>query len=250
MLTPSLRNKLNTLFTQIDAPDGLLNLIEIEGLLHAVVITPEIIQPSEWLPKIFNDRMPDYKSIEQAQSVMSVLMDCYNHYNELRNKGRLNYTYDVKELDAEKFDDIIDWGWGFLAGLRLRMPFWMSRIVAEELSIEEDPVANSVGVIKALVDDEFDTTPMIKNIKDEYDGEISEEELEQHLIANLITLLPEAVKIIQEFGEHMDQRRKAELVKSRPSRSKKIGRNEPCPCGSGKKYKKCCALTEQDSYLH
>jgi preprotein translocase subunit SecA len=22
--------------------------------------------------------------------------------------------------------------------------------------------------------------------------------------------------------------------------SRKIGRNEPCPCGSGKKYKKCC----------
>ncbi|MFR7895260.1 MAG: SEC-C metal-binding domain-containing protein [Dysosmobacter sp.] len=21
---------------------------------------------------------------------------------------------------------------------------------------------------------------------------------------------------------------------------KKIGRNEPCPCGSGKKYKNCC----------
>ena len=25
----------------------------------------------------------------------------------------------------------------------------------------------------------------------------------------------------------------------------KIGRNDPCPCGSGKKYKKCCLLTEQ-----
>ena len=23
---------------------------------------------------------------------------------------------------------------------------------------------------------------------------------------------------------------------------KNIGRNQPCPCGSGKKYKKCCAL--------
>jgi len=22
----------------------------------------------------------------------------------------------------------------------------------------------------------------------------------------------------------------------------KVGRNEPCPCGSGKKYKKCCAI--------
>ena len=25
-------------------------------------------------------------------------------------------------------------------------------------------------------------------------------------------------------------------------KSKKIGRNEPCPCGSGKKYKKCCGV--------
>lgn len=23
----------------------------------------------------------------------------------------------------------------------------------------------------------------------------------------------------------------------------KIGRNEPCPCGSGRKYKKCCGVT-------
>ena len=29
-------------------------------------------------------------------------------------------------------------------------------------------------------------------------------------------------------------------------KSKKIGRNEPCPCGSGKKYKKCCGLTEEE----
>lgn len=27
-------------------------------------------------------------------------------------------------------------------------------------------------------------------------------------------------------------------------KSPKIGRNEPCPCGSGKKYKKCCGKNE------
>ena len=26
----------------------------------------------------------------------------------------------------------------------------------------------------------------------------------------------------------------------KPVTSKKVGRNDPCPCGSGKKYKKCC----------
>ena len=32
-----------------------------------------------------------------------------------------------------------------------------------------------------------------------------------------------------------------ELLRSQiPKTSTKIGRNEPCPCGSGKKYKQCC----------
>ncbi len=33
--------------------------------------------------------------------------------------------------------------------------------------------------------------------------------------------------------------------KPAPVRSKKIGRNDPCPCGSGKKYKKCCMMKEK-----
>jgi len=31
-----------------------------------------------------------------------------------------------------------------------------------------------------------------------------------------------------------------EKQKQAPVRVKKVGRNDPCPCGSGKKYKKCC----------
>ncbi|MBE5940783.1 MAG: SEC-C domain-containing protein [Lachnospiraceae bacterium] len=42
-----------------------------------------------------------------------------------------------------------------------------------------------------------------------------------------------------------DANRRAELYKEQKSshtivKDKKIGRNEPCPCGSGKKYKFCC----------
>ena len=29
-------------------------------------------------------------------------------------------------------------------------------------------------------------------------------------------------------------------VKRQPRKVNKIGRNDPCPCGSGKKYKQCC----------
>ncbi len=31
-----------------------------------------------------------------------------------------------------------------------------------------------------------------------------------------------------------------DIVKGQPIKSNKVGRNDPCPCGSGKKYKKCC----------
>ena len=37
-------------------------------------------------------------------------------------------------------------------------------------------------------------------------------------------------------------------LKKQPVRNagKKVGRNDPCPCGSGKKYKKCCGMHEDD----
>ena len=31
-----------------------------------------------------------------------------------------------------------------------------------------------------------------------------------------------------------------ETIKKQPKKSEKIGRNDPCPCGSGRKYKQCC----------
>ena len=34
----------------------------------------------------------------------------------------------------------------------------------------------------------------------------------------------------------------AAKVVRKPATSSKVGRNDPCPCGSGKKYKKCCGL--------
>ncbi|MBQ5389368.1 MAG: SEC-C domain-containing protein [Clostridia bacterium] len=29
-------------------------------------------------------------------------------------------------------------------------------------------------------------------------------------------------------------------------KAEKVGRNDPCPCGSGKKYKKCCGANERE----
>jgi uncharacterized protein YecA (UPF0149 family) len=36
------------------------------------------------------------------------------------------------------------------------------------------------------------------------------------------------------------QTRQQELLKEKSTSKRKIGRNDPCSCGSGMKYKKCC----------
>ena len=33
---------------------------------------------------------------------------------------------------------------------------------------------------------------------------------------------------------------KEKAIKAKPKKAEKVGRNDPCPCGSGKKYKQCC----------
>lgn len=53
--------------------------------------------------------------------------------------------------------------------------------------------------------------------------------LRKHLQAPLRAVLPERLPEEAEHG-YTIQRDEA-----------KVGRNDPCPCGSGKKYKRCCA---------
>jgi preprotein translocase subunit SecA len=47
----------------------------------------------------------------------------------------------------------------------------------------------------------------------------------------------EQQRMVLSRGEGGDEK------KSPVRREKKVGRNDPCPCGSGKKYKKCCGAT-------
>ena len=66
------------------------------------------------------------------------------------------------------------------------------------------------------------------------------------------------MKEVAEIFEKNDWKYKIELEKDKPEdigdleillnwpepkeSEKKVGRNDPCPCGSGKKYKKCCGI--------
>lgn len=61
---------------------------------------------------------------------------------------------------------------------------------------------------------------------------------------NINETLKERYKRVKHAGKYIVEKKELvagdNLVKVSNSSNKKIGRNDPCPCGSGKKYKKCC----------
>ena len=59
---------------------------------------------------------------------------------------------------------------------------------------------------------------------------------------------PPDSEIAREQAEAIDRSQQAERkIETIRNRSAKIGRNEPCPCGSGKKYKACCLKNQRNS---
>ena len=57
----------------------------------------------------------------------------------------------------------------------------------------------------------------------------------------VIEVFPEAMREFAHLGWSIYQARlESGDLDTAPARPIKIGRNDPCPCGSGKKFKKCC----------
>ena len=78
----------------------------------------------------------------------------------------------------------------------------------------------------------------------EYSGDsrISEQEIMgslQQAYANLDSLLLQRHMVLKNLFRRTHVRTESPKANVEMGRNK-IGRNDPCPCGSGKKYKKCC----------
>ena len=74
-------------------------------------------------------------------------------------------------------------------------------------------------------------------------------ELEK-LYYNMVAAQADWLYELEEWDSLLTSERRKELYKEQRSsgtivKDKKIGRNDPCPCGSGKKYKKCCGANER-----
>lgn len=79
------------------------------------------------------------------------------------------------------------------------------------------------------------------NILSDYGMTIPSETLQT--VLDILSAMANSTRLWSNNGhtpDEMFEQYEREHLKKLPAKKVKIGRNDPCPCGSGKKYKKCC----------
>jgi preprotein translocase subunit SecA len=185
--------------------------------------------------------------------------------DELRNGALRYFGIDVRQLG-------IDWGAINHPDLRARLQAEVqARYDSKERSLGADPMRGHERALMLYVIDTAwkDHLLAMDHLKEgiglrgygqrdplsEYKKEsfvmfgMMKERIEDEIIMNLWRM----DALIAERQQEMKQKRDRDLVYSAPAKEaprpaqravERVGRNDPCPCGSGKKYKKCHGADE------
>lgn len=109
------------------SPDDCMLLSDLDGFLTAIVVGPELIPPSEWLPVIWGGEEPEFESEAEMRTIIGTIM------------GRYNQIAACFDSDSDGFDPIFleapggeviaaDWAAGFVDAVRLRPVAWQPLI--------------------------------------------------------------------------------------------------------------------------
>ena len=209
---------------------------ETAGFLFAVQACPDLIMPSEWT-EIIQDQAV-FNDLAEAQAVTEARMALMNWVSDCMSQGQAAIPVDCKPgpdplriLEAD--NDFSRWCRGVIEGHR-----WLEQSWNQVLTIDsdDDRSLSMAWILFAFFTDRSMAEQVTKEIAGNSPKDpptLEEQAWKFH------GLVEQAVVEYADIG--LAYRRSAPAPKAQqPVRSRKIGRNEPCPCGSGMKYKKCC----------
>lgn len=208
---------------------------QLAGFLFSMANAPELIPPSEWIPMVFNDQDGWYETRDEAERVLQAMMALYNDCGRQRPEGSpsLPPGCEIKPVPMDNLETdapLSQWARGFIVGYTYLEEIW-DDVIPEELDEE-------VGAMLMVLT--FFATPGLANT---YHKESKGTWSLEHLAETVVRVFPDAMSEFAHLGRSIFQaQHEAGDFGPAPSSLPKIGRNEPCPCGSGKKFKKCCGL--------
>jgi len=230
---------LQSLSERADLP---LSLESLDGFAAALIVAPRLIMPSEYFPVLFGE---DGMRVFADEAELGLFMDYFNRrWNEVARAlnapvenladpkalAPLIMDWDglladlpeaeARELAAQGLPPFAQlWATGFL----LAVEHWEDDWTLPDDSKDEAFVDACLDPFYALITPEADWTPAERKLsRDEH-------------VASAIW----GAYDLREFWRDRGYAPRTPIRKE-----PEPGRNDPCSCGSGKKYKKCCGTDE------
>lgn len=212
------------LYVLLDGGRDAMSLSQLDGFLAGIVVCPEKIEASEWMPMVWGAPPGDQERIfddeGQAERLFRLVLE------------HCNGTAALLEQQPEAYEPIIDtdepsgeilwevWIDGFETAMMLRPEAWVPLIDAE---VE---ASHALSVLITLADiNQRRAAPGVKV---------------EALTEEAPVLIPALVRAVHAWRP--DRRSAGESAAKVKPHAAKPERNDACPCGSGKKYKRCCGL--------
>ena len=214
-------------FLESAGPQGMANIEMVDGFFAALICSPDMVMPHEYLPVVLGADHAFFSEAE-ASEILGLLMA---HWNVIA--GVLWGTLDVPNVylpvlleDSEGVASGNDWASGFMRGVGMRWAAWLELMENDDLSGAILPML--------LLAHEHDADPALRSPMN-----VTSPEMRATMIQSMVASL---TTIYAYFEPHRTDAATVKPSAVAPRRvGVKVGRNDPCPCGSGKKFKHCCS---------
>lgn len=212
------------------------NLEALDGFLTALAVSPSAVPPEEWQPVVWGGKAPTWDGEAEADQVQQLLL---GHLNMCTARVRyddgdlpdhlapLMWLPEDPELTGEEalnedeLDVGTDWAHGFFSAVMLREAEW------DQWLDDNDWIEDIFDALDRLASGEA-INP------DDPTAEAMPVDYRERL--GIVIEIP---SMMADLNHH---RVEALTPRTPIRRDAAPERNDPCPCGSGKKYKKCCGL--------
>lgn len=193
------------------APSGTMSALALEGFLTALVTCPTTLPMNIWFLRVWGDAAPKFASDAERDAITAAVIAVKHGIVARLALGGDHYRPAcLPALGRAELDNVREWVAGFWKIVELS-PDWLIRLLEDR------------GQRKVI-------TPFVGFVPES--GARCMEETDDnrerlHLHANALGV---AVLVLDRMKK---KREKSAAVQP--------GRNAQCPCGSGRKYKRCCA---------
>ena len=228
--------RLSDLLEQRAVPFRGFNLEALDGFLSALVVAPSPVPAQEWQPLVWGGKPPRWNSEAEAAEVQTLLQGHWNMCAARARHGEGDLPDHLMPLmwlpeDPEQDDEALaedeldvgrEWALGFFEGVALREAGWDQWLDAHD-----------------WIDEIF---ALLGQLVTGVEGDGTEGEAGQGKpigYRERLEIVMDLPGMLADLNHHHVE---ALTPRTPIRREESPGRNDPCSCGSGKKYKKCCGV--------